>query len=215
MKQTKRKLNGFYNYTVILTYLGMLAGFTGIARIADGKYWQSMLFLMLAGFCDMFDGAVASTKSRTQDEKRFGIQIDSLSDLICFGVLPALFCYSFCGKGHIVFLISCLYMLCALIRLAYFNVLEENRQKQETGSRSAYLGLPVTSSALVFPLLLAGGQWLPEAGKFLVPTVAVFMAFAFVLPFQIKKPHSAGKIILLIAGLAEFCLLLFCVGSGV
>ena len=53
---------------------------------------------MIAGLCDMFDGKIASTMERTRQEKRFGVQIDSLSDLICFGVLPALIVYSGGGR---------------------------------------------------------------------------------------------------------------------
>ena len=48
---------------------------------------------MITGLCDTFDGAVASTKDRTASEKRFGVQIDSLCDLIGFGVLPGIFVY--------------------------------------------------------------------------------------------------------------------------
>ena len=79
---------GFYNYTVILTYLGMLFGFYGIGSAMDGDVSRALLCLMAAGFCDMFDGKVASTMERTTQQKQFGIQIDSLADLICFGVLP-------------------------------------------------------------------------------------------------------------------------------
>ena len=48
---------------------------------------DSELKYMAAGFCDMFDGKIASTRKRTRQEKRFGIQIDSLSDLACFGIM--------------------------------------------------------------------------------------------------------------------------------
>ena len=82
----KRKLIGYYDYTVILTYLGMLFAFSGILMVIGEDYWDAVFCLMLAGICDMFDGAVAATKVRTDSEKRFGIQIDSLSDLISFGV---------------------------------------------------------------------------------------------------------------------------------
>ena len=67
----------------------MLTGFAGILFAAGGQVSPALLCLMGAGFCDMFDGKIASTRPRTQQEKRFGIQIDSLSDLVCFGVLPA------------------------------------------------------------------------------------------------------------------------------
>ena len=83
-------LLGFYNYTVILTYLGMLIAFSGITFAINGDMHNALICLLLAGVCDMFDGKIASTKERTRQEKRFGIQIDSLSDLIAFGVLPAL-----------------------------------------------------------------------------------------------------------------------------
>ena len=81
---------GFYNYTVILTYLGAASGIYGIITCLSRQSPRiGVLCLMLSGLCDMFDGTVARTRQRSDDEKRFGIQIDSLSDLICFGVLPA------------------------------------------------------------------------------------------------------------------------------
>ena len=62
----------------------------GILFAFEGQLWAALGCLMFSGVCDMFDGKVASTKKeRTRSEKRFGIQIDSLSDLVCFGVLPA------------------------------------------------------------------------------------------------------------------------------
>ena len=85
---------GFYNYTVILTYLGMLTGFSGITCLITGNKKGALTCLLIAGLCDMFDGKIASTMIRTKQEKHFGIQIDSLSDLICFGVLPALIVYT-------------------------------------------------------------------------------------------------------------------------
>lgn len=91
--ERKGKLLGYYNYTVILTYVGLLAGFSGILAALEGSYRSAMLCLMTAGFCDMFDGAIASTRKRTEQEKCFGIQIDSLCDLVCFGVLPAVLVY--------------------------------------------------------------------------------------------------------------------------
>lgn len=95
----KIKLIGFYNYTVILTYIGMLIGFMGIMLVLKNNHVWALICLMIAGVCDMFDGTIASTKKdRTKDEKSFGIQIDSLSDLICFGVLPSVWVMSMSDK---------------------------------------------------------------------------------------------------------------------
>ena len=88
---------GYYNYTVILTYLGLASSVFGIyASISFGKSGPiiGICCLMLSGFFDMFDGRVARTKKRTENEKKFGIQLDSLSDLVCFGILPTIIGYS-------------------------------------------------------------------------------------------------------------------------
>lgn len=76
---------GFYDYTVILTYLSILSGTTGIILCLNGvgHPYLGMFFLLFSGLCDTFDGKVArSKKDRTEQMKKFGIQIDSLSDLI-------------------------------------------------------------------------------------------------------------------------------------
>ena len=88
---------GIYNYTVILTYFGMLVSFTGLTFAIQGDLRTALTCLMISGVCDMFDGKIASTMERTAREKRFGIQIDSLSDLICFGVLPAVITWRLSG----------------------------------------------------------------------------------------------------------------------
>lgn len=206
--KTKRGLLGFYNYTVILTYIGMLTAFGGIALALNGRFRQAVICLMVAGVCDMFDGTVASTMERCAAEKRFGIQIDSLCDLICFGVFPGLIVYILNGQSNAALGVAGVYVLCALIRLAYFNVLEEERQEQTSEARSRYLGLPVTTVALLLPALFG----LDKLG--LVPVKAGSlvllgaMALAFVLPIPIKKPHSIGRIGLLAAGILEFCVLM-------
>lgn len=69
MKQ-EVKLLGYYNYTVILTYIGMITGFLGIVYAFEGNLFYAVACLMIAGFCDMFDGTIASTnKKRTEQEK--------------------------------------------------------------------------------------------------------------------------------------------------
>ena len=79
---------GFYNYTVILTYLSLCSGITGIYfALAYSRPGIAVFCLLFSGFCDAFDGRIARTrKHSTEQEKRFGIQIDSLSDLLCFGL---------------------------------------------------------------------------------------------------------------------------------
>ncbi|MCI9135844.1 MAG: hypothetical protein HFI31_16970 [Lachnospiraceae bacterium] len=124
---SKKHLLGFYDYTVILTYAGTLSALYGILSLLNNSPRQALLCLMFSGLCDMFDGTIAATKDRNRQEKRFGIQIDSLNDMVAFGILPALFVYTICLKSPLSLLAASAYLLCALIRLAYFNVLEEDR----------------------------------------------------------------------------------------
>lgn len=80
---------GFYDYTVILTYLSLLSAVTGIGLAVARHPLLAILCLMFSGLCDMFDGRVARTKkNRTAEQKGFGIQIDSLCDIVAFGILP-------------------------------------------------------------------------------------------------------------------------------
>ena len=124
------KLIGFYDYTVILTYGSLISSLLGMLCASQGRLRMAICCLVISGVCDMFDGMVArSKKNRTEDEKSFGIQLDSLCDLVSFGVFPAVLLYCAGVQTFVGILILLLYVLCALIRLAFFNVLEINRQE--------------------------------------------------------------------------------------
>ena len=161
---------GFYNYTVILTYVSLLISCAGIYLAAEGHPFYALCCLLASGICDMFDGKIARTRKKsTDEEKRFGIQIDSLCDVICFGVLPAAVGVSLLSDvtsaaGITVWTIAALYVLCALIRLAYFNVTEETRQAKENSRRTHFMGVPVTTAAVVFPLVYAVAEFLLTVG---------------------------------------------------
>lgn len=199
----KKKALGYYDYTVVLTYCGMIFAFCGILRVLEQSYWEAVICLMLAGICDMFDGAVASTKIRTVNEKRFGIQIDSLSDLISFGVLPGIFTYVVSDKNALVGVISALFTLCALIRLAYFNVLEEERQSQTCEKRKSYLGVPVTTVAILLPLLYILYDYQVFRSKACFSILLLLLGVGFLSPVEIKKPGTWGKTGIILLGVLE------------
>ena len=201
-------LIGFYNYTVILTYLGAAAAVCGIFFSASGYPLWGVICLLFAGLTDMFDGKVASTMKRTDDEKAFGIQIDSLCDLISFGVLPLAIGYGIGLSGFVFYLSCAMYLLCAIIRLAYFNVDEARRQKEETGRRKIYYGLPVTSAAIIFPAIF-GMEGLMENIMPIIYQIMLFVcAAAFILKFKIAKPNKKGIPLLVIAGIAILVLVI-------
>ena len=219
---------GVFDYTVILTYLSLVSAMCGciVSTAGNGHPYIGGFFLLFCGLCDTFDGKVArSKKNRTEREKRFGVQIDSLSDLVAFGVLPACIAvglltsdgvriipfpedrlvdlYTF---GFLVIVI--LYVLAALIRLAYFNVLDEEYRLSGDAGPKGYVGLPVTAAALIFPVTLLMHYFIPKDLTNLYIALLMVTGFLFLGKFRVKKPGKRLLTVLLIAGAVEFVLLL-------
>lgn len=203
---------GFYNYTVILTYLSLCSGITGIWFCMSGHPGIATICLLFSGFCDAFDGRVARMrKTSTEQEKRFGIQLDSLCDLVCFGVLPCFIGYAVGMKRALYIPIFCLFTLAALIRLAYFNVTEEERQQQTTEKRKNYQGLPVTSSSLIFPFFFLAHfiDALNPHVEFIYLAALVLTGALFVVKsLKIKKPSFKGILVLIVFGCIELAILI-------
>lgn len=195
---------GFYDYTVILTYIGFASGVTGMFCASTRHLRLAVFFLAFSGLCDMFDGKIARTKkNRTDDEKSFGIQIDSLCDVVCFGVLPIQICFKL-GMKHIYsMIILILYGLAGVIRLGYFNVMEAKRQSETSENRKYYQGLPITSMAIALPLLFVVSPLFPSHQAFvgILHIVVAAVGILFVTDFKMRKP-STRELFLLVAVVA-------------
>ena len=224
---------GVFDYTVILTYLSAISAVLGIviSLYGTGHPYIGAFFLLFCGLCDAFDGKVArKKKNRTDFEKSFGIQIDSLADLISFGVLPAAIGIGLVRASSkylempvlhpedrdrailypILFLeIISFYVLTALIRLAYFNVTEEERSRTEGGVRKTYIGLPVTSSALIFPTVLLIRFVTRVDFTPIYFSVMLVTAFLFISRIRIAKAGMRGILIMIGIGCIEFGIMLY------
>lgn len=200
---------GYYNYTVILTYLGLASGIMGMVSAIENRPVLALGFLMLAGFFDMFDGMVARTKKRTTSEKKFGIELDSLSDIVCFGVLPAIIGYTIGLRKWYYVIVLILYVLAALIRLAYFNVVEDERQANTTEVRKSYEGLPVTTVALIIPLLYPLISYFKSYMALAYALILLIIGFLFLSKIKVVKFKIRGMIVLIVVGILELLLLIF------
>jgi CDP-diacylglycerol--serine O-phosphatidyltransferase len=96
------------------------------------------------------------------------------------------------------------YALCALIRLAYFNVTEEERQQSTNEKRKYYEGLPVTSAAILFPLVFCFQSLFYNELRFSILYTAILgvTSICFISPFKIKKPGKVGLCVFLLFGIA-------------
>lgn len=201
---------GFYDYTVILTYLSFASASAGIFCAVTMHLRVAIFFLALSGLCDMFDGKIARTKkNRTEDEKSFGIQIDSLCDIVCFGVLPMIICFKL-GMDHVYSMaILIMYGLAGLIRLAFFNVMEAKRQETSAEARKYYQGLPITSMAVALPLLYLVSPLFPTRDMFIIALhiMVALVGVLFVTDFKFHKP-STKEVFLLVAVVAAAVLVI-------
>ena len=194
---------GIYDYTVLLTYMNFISGILGILCATKGNIFYAIILLMFAGLCDMFDGKVARTKKkRTIEERHFGIQLDSLADVVSFGVLPATIGYMLGAPLILVVL----FPTAGLIRLAWFNVLEITRNSSEPVK--AYTGLPITSSAMVFPFLYMLKNVLGTYFNLVYIIMMIVVGILFILKIKIKKPGFKTMIGFVIAGIIMFVVMM-------
>ena len=146
---------------------------------------------------------------RTEQEKRFGIQIDSLNDVICFGVLPGVIGASLGGGEWWLRASVLFYILAALIRLAYFNVTEEERQSATNEHRKCYLGVPVTTASFVMPLFWALPLRFGSEPTALYAVGLTLLAFLFITPLRVPKPDLKGILCMVLLGVIELYLMLY------
>lgn len=208
----KRRFIGFYDYTVVLTYIGLSISVIGMTQAMGGRFRIAIVCLALSGLCDMFDGKIArSKKNRTEEEKLFGMQIDSLCDMVCFGVYPAMICWLLGVKGIIGWGVICFYCICSVIRLGYFNVLETKRQREEEGANKYYHGLPITSMAIVLPLVFMIQVFVSNVVFICALYLSLFMVgLLFIWDFKLRKPNNTVlTILVLVVAVAVVIMILF------
>jgi CDP-diacylglycerol---serine O-phosphatidyltransferase len=184
-----------FRWANLLTYVGLIAAAGGAALTtgAAARSWGGA-GIAIAFACDLFDGRFARLFRRSEDEEHFGVEIDSLADVISFGVAPPLclvhVATAATGAERGALLIAALfYVLCIVTRLAHFNVFQAG-----TGG---FIGLPSNMPALACAILLL---WEPGA----LPATVLLAATgaATVSGLRIPRPPAYILYTLLAAALA-------------
>jgi CDP-diacylglycerol--serine O-phosphatidyltransferase len=172
---------GFFHASNSVTYLLVLTGILGIYGALESKRWQAGAALALASAFDLFDGIFARRFNRTEAQKRFGVQIDSLADSFAFGAVPVVVhtTLSWAGLRGWWLAPAAFYLLCTLTRLGYYNL--------QTEERGGFVGVPTTMMGLLNSLMLCFP--LDPAS-----TAAVLVAggLAMVAPIPIRRPRPAA-----------------------
>ena len=211
--------NGVYILPNLFTSAGLFAGFYAIIATMSHEYWLAAVMILVAHGCDMLDGRIARL---TRSASSFGVQYDSLADLVSFGVAPGILVYTWALRpwGRWGWLAATLYVTCGALRLARFNV--------QIGSveRRHFVGLPIPAaacliSATVLFYYYVGGQGSPH--KHVLMLLLIFGVAALMVSelryfsfkeFQLHRRHPFPVllglivVIMLLVGAPELMLFL-------
>jgi CDP-diacylglycerol--serine O-phosphatidyltransferase len=166
-KRTPVKMRrGIYILPNLLTTGNLLCGFWAIISVFQERFYFAAVAILLAAVFDEFDGKVAKLSGTTS---KFGMQYDSLADLVSFGVAPALLAFSWALRpyGKFGWLAAFLFVACGAIRLARYNVLAS------AGETKYFKGLPI-------------------------PVAAAMIAFTILLYFQLIETDLIKDIVILV-----------------
>ncbi len=133
---------GVYLLPNLITSGSMFAGFYVIIASTDGNFVRAAWFILLSAILDGLDGKVARLTGTTS---KFGVELDSLADVIAFGVAPGVLMYTWALKpfGKLGWLAAFLYVVCGALRLARFNV------QVSTVESRRFVGLPIPAAACI------------------------------------------------------------------
>ena len=198
-----KKIVGFWNPSVILTYIGMSIAILGMFLAVNEMINFSFICLVLCGICDLFDGMVARKFKRNEDEKAFGIELDSLVDVLSFIALPVTIFVSSGFNSPLHLIIYIIYSIAGIARLGYFNVVTADGD----GPVKYYSGLPITYAALVFSLMYLTVNILGSDAFMIVYTLSmVAVTVLEVLKIKIAKPKGLAYLFFGILAIAVIAL---------
>ncbi len=206
-KREEKLFIGYYTPSVVMTYIGVISACLGIYFALNNHPVYAIVCLIISGVCDGFDGKIARACKRSNEEKSFGIQIDSLADMNSFIFLPIAISYSLGLNKWYHIIIYTLFTLGGIIRLGYFNILAEDTGKDKGVSK--YHGLPVTATSVILPIAYVFKNFLEcTAFRTFYTTVMAFIAILFVLNFTFQKPKTKWLYVFVVFALLMIAYLL-------
>ena len=172
---------GIYILPSLFTTGNVFCGFYAFIAVLNEKYYVAAWALVVAIIFDILDGRVARL---TKTTSAFGVQYDSLADIISFGMAPAFLAYSWVLKpfGRLGWMAAFLYLLCGTLRLARFNVTKPDIRGQH------FIGLPIPAAAAVIASIVIAFEDMFATRMNPIFMVAVVYLLAFLMVSNIKYP---------------------------
>lgn len=171
---------GIYVLPNLITSASLFAGFYSVAATYTGRFEEAAVAILAGAVCDGLDGRIARM---TRTTTRFGVEYDSLADLVTFGVAPAFLVYGWALSrfGRWGWLAAFLYLICGALRLARFNV------QIHTVEKGKFNGLPIPAAAAFIASVILLFYYLGEGGGYrhLAVLLAIYLlAFLMVSTVQ-------------------------------
>jgi CDP-diacylglycerol--serine O-phosphatidyltransferase len=182
-RQKERK--GIYILPNLFTSASLFGGFYAIIAAIQGRYEAAAAAIIISAIFDGLDGRIARF---THTTSQFGVEFDSLSDLVAFGVAPGVLAFQWAMRpfGRFGWLAAFLFVICGALRLARFNV------QKNTQDPGYFRGLPIPSAACFIAsmiLFIEDLEWVPEDTALLILVMAYVLSFLMVsaIPFSSFK----------------------------
>ena len=173
----------------ILTFIEIIFLAISIKMCFNDMIWGAIICLIFLGILDGLDGKLAHKFRKEETNKEYGVQLDSLLDIMSFGILPVIILYSMKFNNIIDTLIYILFLICGVTRLAYFNV--SGKENNEY-----FYGVPITVSAIVFPII-----YILNNNRIIYLTSLCILSILYVSDIKIKKMNLKLKLVLSIIGI--------------
>lgn len=164
----RKRAKGIYILPNMLTTISMFLGFLAMIWAANGRFEQAGMAILVSGLMDGLDGKVARL---TNTASEFGVQYDSLADLVAFGLAPAflLWHWQLAHLGRVGVAASFIYAACGALRLARFNITTASIGKR------FFIGLPIPAGGFTLVTFVFFAALLPEGMAGLIPYLAMLV----------------------------------------
>ncbi len=195
---------GYYNLANLVTVLGLSCALLACFLISQNHFVTAMLAFSVAGLCDAMDGKIArATVSTGKRAKFYGVQLDSLCDVVSFGVVPCFMAYQLGYNRTLDIILYLLFIICGAIRLANFNT--EAAMDTPDLKMNHFTGVPIPFSVTIFPLLVIVHLLAEQPVYWLFRIVFLIVGLGYIARFRI--PKTSGKAQLLIGIYEILCLI--------
>ena len=188
----QKKIKKIYALPNIFTSMNIFCGFYAIISAVDSRFVHASIAILIGGVFDLLDGKIARA---TKTTSRFGIEYDSLADLVSFGVAPALLMFFWALKplGRLGWLGGFLFMVCGALRLARFNI--TNTSNTSSNDSNNFQGLPIPAAAgmnVSIVLFFSRLNINPESYKIFILIMLYILSFLMVSSINYKSFKNAG-----------------------